>query len=81
MRHLLILLEHLIITVFRLVRSGGVRAVVAESVLAQHQLLVINRSRRRAESTDHTVRRIEPGQLLLGGWIDGGSAPPGSRAE
>ena len=33
---------------FRLVRLGGLRAVVAESVLAKHQLLILNRSRRRA---------------------------------
>src|SRR5215467_10122558 len=48
MRHLIILLVHLIATVLRVVRPGGVRAVVAESVLAKHQLLILNRSRRRA---------------------------------
>jgi hypothetical protein len=34
-----------IATVLRLVRPGGVRAVIAESVLAKHQLLILNRSR------------------------------------
>jgi putative transposase len=48
MRHLILLLVHLIATVLRVVRPGGVRAVVAESVLAKHQLLILNRSRRRA---------------------------------
>src|SRR5215831_9515532 len=48
MRHLLILLVHLITTVLRVVRPGGVRAVVAESVLMKHQLLILNRSRQRA---------------------------------
>ncbi len=48
MRDLIILLVHLIITVFRLARPGGLRAVVAESVLIKHQLLIVNRSRRRA---------------------------------
>jgi hypothetical protein len=48
MRHLIILVVHLITTILRLVRPGGVRAVVAESVLAKHQLLILNRSRRRA---------------------------------
>ena len=43
MRHLL-----RITTVLRLVRPGGLRAVVAESVLAKHQLLILNRLRRRA---------------------------------
>jgi transposase InsO family protein len=48
MRHLVILAVHLISTVLRLVGPGGVRAVVAESVLAKHQLPILNRSRRRA---------------------------------
>src|SRR6059036_2751417 len=48
MRDLTILLVHFIATVFRLARPGGLRAVVAESVLIKHQLLIVNRSRRRA---------------------------------
>src|SRR6516225_3616082 len=48
MRDLLTLVVHLITTVFQLARPGGLRAVVAESVLAKHQLLILNRSRRRA---------------------------------
>ena len=48
MRHLFILIIHFMATVLKLVRPGGVRAVVAESVLAKHQLLILNRSRRRA---------------------------------
>ena len=48
MRDLVILLVHVITTILRLVRPGGLRAVVAESVLAKHQLMILNRSRRRA---------------------------------
>src|SRR5215813_14509907 len=48
MRHLFILIIHFMATVLKLVRPGGVHAVVAESVLAKHQLLILNRSRRRA---------------------------------
>src|SRR5215467_5948470 len=48
MRDLVILLVHLITTIVRFVRPGGLRAVVAESVLANHQLLILNRSRQRA---------------------------------
>ena len=48
MRDLLILIVHLITTVIRLAKPGGLRAVVAESVLAKHQLLIVNRSRRRS---------------------------------
>ena len=48
MRELLILAIHLLVSFAKLVRPGGVRAVVAESLLLKHQLLIANRSRRRA---------------------------------
>ena len=35
-------------TIVRFVRPGGLRAVVAETVPAKHQLLILNRSRQRA---------------------------------
>ena len=48
MKDLLILLAHLLTTIAKLLGPGGVRAVVADSLLMRQQLLVINRSRRRA---------------------------------
>lgn len=48
MRELLILAIHLLVTVAKLVRPGGVRAVAAESLILKHQLLISNRSRQRA---------------------------------
>ena len=48
MRDLVILFVHLLTTVARLASPGGVRSVVAESVLVKHQLLILNRSRQRA---------------------------------
>ncbi len=48
MRDLLILTLHVLVTLARLLRPGGVRAVAAESVLLRHQLLISNRSRQRA---------------------------------
>src|SRR6195256_2573172 len=48
MIHLLILAVHLLATVTKLVRPGGVRVVVAESLLIKHQLLISSRARRRA---------------------------------
>ena len=48
MRYLLILFVHLTITVVRLARAGGHRTVVAESALVRHQLLILNRGRKRA---------------------------------
>ena len=48
MRDVVILFVHLIVTVVRLGRPGGLRSVVAESVLVKHQLLILNRGRKRA---------------------------------
>jgi hypothetical protein len=47
-RDLAILVLHLLTTVARLVGPGGARSVVAESVLVKHQLLILNRSRKRS---------------------------------
>jgi transposase InsO family protein len=47
-RDLAVLFVHLIATVVKLLRPGGARAVVAESLLLKHQLLILNRSRTRA---------------------------------
>ncbi len=39
---------HLLVTLARLLRPGGVRAVAAESLILKHQLVILGRSRRRA---------------------------------
>jgi len=44
MRDLAILLVHLINIVARLMGPGGARAVIAESILVKHQLIVLNRA-------------------------------------
>jgi hypothetical protein len=51
MVHLLILAVHLLDAIAKLVRPGGVRAVVAESLLLKHQLVISSRARRRASKT------------------------------
>src|SRR6516225_7987133 len=48
MRDVLILAIHLLVTLAKFLRPGGVRQVAAESILLKHQLLISNRSRRRA---------------------------------
>src|SRR5262245_16212966 len=48
MRDIFVLFLHLIVTLIRLTRPGGVRSVIAESVLVKHQLLILHRSRKRA---------------------------------
>ena len=48
MRDLAVLLVHVLATVARLAGSGGVRAVVAESLLLKQQLMILDRSRKRS---------------------------------
>jgi hypothetical protein len=43
-----VLAIHLVTSIAKLLGPGGVRGLVAETLLVKHQLLVINRSRRRA---------------------------------
>ena len=58
MRDLLFLAIHLVVTFVKLLRRpGGVRAVVAESLALKHQLLISNRSHRRAPNLT-TLDRI-----------------------
>jgi putative transposase len=58
MRDVIILFVHLIVTVARLARPGGLRSVVAESVLVKHQLLILNRGRNRAPNLSAAERII-----------------------
>jgi len=58
MRDFLILFVHVIVTLARLARPGGLRSVVAESVLVRHQLLALNRGRKRAPNLRVTDRII-----------------------
>jgi hypothetical protein len=53
-----ILFVHLIVTMVRLARPSGLRSVVAESVLVKHQLLVLNRGRKRAPNLRASDRII-----------------------
>ena len=48
MRDLAVLLLHLVATVARLAGPGGLRAVLAESLVLKQQLLILNRSKTRA---------------------------------
>jgi hypothetical protein len=71
-RDLAVLLLHLLATVARLAGPGGARSVVAESVLVKHQLLILNRARKRSPKlrlSDRVVAGvcallIRPGRLI-----------------
>jgi hypothetical protein len=58
MREFLILAVHVLVTCARLLRPGGVRAVAAESLLLKHQLIISNRSRRRAPNLTSVDRAV-----------------------
>jgi len=57
-RDLAVLFLHVLATVARLAGPGGARSVVAESVLIKHELLILNRSRKR--SPNRPSDRVSP---------------------
>jgi transposase InsO family protein len=48
MKTVLLLAVHLVVTLVKLARPGGIRAVIAETLVLKHQMMVSNRWRRRA---------------------------------
>jgi putative transposase len=62
MRHLFFLFIHLIAVLTQLFRPGGVRSLIAESLLLKHQLLIVNRSRQRSPTLSSWDR-------ILAGWM------------
>ncbi len=56
MRDFLVLFVHFLTTLARLLGPGGTRAVIAETLLIKHQLVVLNRSRRRAVPSIYFIR-------------------------
>jgi transposase InsO family protein len=64
MRDVFTLFLHAIVVIIRLGRPGGLRSVVAESVLLRHQVLILNRGRKRAPNL-RTSDRIIAGLCTL----------------
>ena len=64
MRNLVILLVHVMATLTRFLGPGGIRSVIAESVLAKQQLLILNRSRQRSPNL-RTSDRLAAGLCAL----------------
>ena len=58
MKELFILIAHLLTTLVRLAQPGSVRSVIAQSLTLRHQLLVLQRRRKRAP-------RLAPWDRLL----------------
>ncbi len=65
MRHLVVLFIHFLATLVRLLGPGGVRSIVAESLLLKHQLLILNRSRQRSPNLCAWDRILAGGMALL----------------
>src|SRR5437588_3409814 len=64
MRELVILFVHALATLARLLGPGGIRSVVAESVLVKQQILILNRSRQRSPNL-RTSDRLVAGLCAL----------------
>jgi putative transposase len=62
MKTAIMLFVHLIVTLVRLMRPGGTRAVLAETLAIKHQLIITNRGRKRAPNLTTLDR------FLLGFW-------------
>jgi hypothetical protein len=62
MRNLAVLVIHLIAKLARLLGPGGVRSLVAESLLLKYQLLIVNRSRQRSPN-------LSAGDRILAGLL------------
>jgi putative transposase len=58
MRDLVILFVHVVVTCARILGTGGIRSVVAESVLVRQQLLILNRSRQRSPNLRSSDRLV-----------------------
>ena len=58
MKDLLLLFAHLLTTLAKLLGPGGARSIVADSLLMKQQLLIINRSRRRAPNLTPSDRML-----------------------
>ena len=57
MRDVVILFVHVIVNLVRLAGPGGLRSVVAESVLVKHQLLILNRAP-NLSAAERFIRRL-----------------------
>src|SRR5262245_36972710 len=64
MRDLAVLVPHLLTTIARLAGPGGARSVVVESVLLKQQLLILNRTRKRAPNL-YLSDRVVAGMCAL----------------
>jgi putative transposase len=65
MSNLVILFIHFVATLARLLGPGGVRSIVAESLILKHQLLIVTRSRQRSPNLCRSDRILAGLMALL----------------
>src|SRR5437879_1247863 len=65
MRHLVVLFIHFLPPLVRLLGPGGVRSIVPESLLLEHQLLLLNRPGQRSPHLCAWDRILAGGMALL----------------
>ena len=65
MRSVFLLIIHLMALAARLVKTGGVRSVIAENLLLRQQLIVLGRSRNKAQNLKTSDRFILGGLSLF----------------
>ena len=58
MRNLLELAIHILFTLLKLSKPGGVKAIMAENIAMRQQLIVVNRKRKRASNLTSSDRFI-----------------------
>jgi hypothetical protein len=78
-RNLAVHFIHFIAVPARLFGPGGVRSLIAESLLLKHQILILNRSRKRSPNL-HAPDRILAGLMALFG-ASHSTAPFRNRSE
>jgi hypothetical protein len=71
-RDFTLLLIHLIVTIARMLGPGGLRSIAAESLMVKHQLLILNRCRRRAPT-------LRPMDRIIAGLCAGFMRPARPR--
>ena len=64
MRSVILLTVHILVVLAKMLRPGGIKAVIAENLLLKHQLNVLGRSRRKAPNLK-TSDRFTLGGLSL----------------
>ena len=75
MRNLVVLFIHFIATLARLLGPGGVRSLVAESLLLKHQLVIVNRS----PASIPQFIRVRPHPRRLDGTLGASNSSPPFR--